>query len=325
MGESVYAVCRDAPRRKSVKDVRIVLLILTTIALALVEVGRARSFNVEPAHAHAPPNDVHVETHQRGRFIDIVSIKNVRSKGRTKRVVVSSTTLPRSGADGYVPFTRPIDLSAIVFMTAGFVAAMFATLCGANISAENNGHLPIAWAQPISRSRYLLRMYAIDTAGVAVALLIASVSLAIVVPDVAFTATLQMRISFANLLTDLRTGLMNASPAVVLQSVAFPLAWLGIVTALSASLRVRAGIAIAAAWPLAVLLAAAQNVHSVVQPFLHVLNAVNPLGYYHIVNATISPREPLFSRNTAAGVLPLFAIAMLGMLVAGWQWRRLEL
>ena len=41
----------------------------------------------------------------------------------------------------------------IVWAFAGFVTSIYATVLGGSLAAENEGHLPVAWTKPVSKTK----------------------------------------------------------------------------------------------------------------------------------------------------------------------------
>ncbi len=216
--------------------------------------------------------------------------------------------------------SRGVDIPAIIFLSAGIMAAIFATVCASGVSAENRGHLALAWTKPLSRVRYLGGMFAADALGIVVSVFVGAVFVAVImiVASVHFFGW-----PFAWTAASHTQWLEWPIAAVI--SIVFPIAWFGIITALTASLRERAGFVIGIIWPVALGLTGVDHVGlAAVRVIGRVLNVVNPLAYYGYTSEDHWLGGGLFASATLAHILPLCAIAIAGMTLAGWEWRRLE-
>lgn len=206
-----------------------------------------------------------------------------------------------------------ISLGALFGAAAGF-GLLFATLVGGPLAKENDGHLELAWTTPLSREAYALRAMAVDAAGI-----LASVVLTVVV----FVAV--MALFQRPYLTLDRLGLIR-----IAISLAAPVAWYAVLTALSASLKRGLGLVVGFAWPAALLLPPLSLLHgnglSVVWQTIsgsaRVLDTFNPLVYMEwfdpLAPLTLFRRGPGIDLATLVVLIAIFTAASLV------QWRRLE-
>lgn len=190
------------------------------------------------------------------------------------------------------------------------VGGIMATVFGAALAKENVGHLELAWTKPYSRTAYASAVMLVDAAGILIAVVLGLI---------------------VHALTHAAFGLpisVGAGPGTlgdIARYLLFPLAWYGVIVALSASLR-GAGLVQGLIWPIALILMVLQA--APLPPVWHglagVLNIVNLLIYIQSGSGL-----SLMSSN-ALSSSALFADFGLALLVLGsWalattQWRRLE-
>jgi hypothetical protein len=203
----------------------------------------------------------------------------------------------------HVPF-------AVLFAIAGFVAAIFATCLGTSLACENSGHLEVAWTRPASRVGYALRLMLVDAFGIGAMYL--------------FTILLSLAVIFIRgwqgyMVSD------SLGWLVLSRFVLYPLAWYGLVIALSASVRGKAGAIAGFSWLgaglLVVLLSA--NLPPAIHAIVVFLNYFNPVLYGSYSQTGETARHVM----TLTGVEPvvgLSAITLLGTAAGLVQWRRLE-
>lgn len=202
----------------------------------------------------------------------------------------------------------PFPFSAI-FAIAGLVAAIFATGVGTVLACEN-AHLDLAWTRPASRVRYATYLVLVDVAGI--------------VAIYAFTVLLSVAVIYGagwqhHVVIDGR------SVSVLEQYVLFPLAWYGVVFALTASVRGRTSAIAGFSWLGAVILVMLLNVS--LPPALHALivglNYLNPLVYGSYSTGAEAARH-ILQVSLPMSLVGLAGITALGVSAGLVQWRRLE-
>jgi hypothetical protein len=204
-------------------------------------------------------------------------------------------------ADHGVPF-------AVLLAVASFMAAVFATVVGTCLAAENCGHLEIAWTRPASRVAYAARLMAVDVAGI--------------VAIFAFTFACSVALIYAKGWQGYVFNGEDVTPFLG-RFAAYPLAWFGLVAALTASVRARAGAIAGFSWAAAILLIILLTLDSLppaIHTVLAVVNYLNPLYYGSYAENGghfIGVPNPL-------AITGLLGIAIVGSSVALAQWRRLE-
>ncbi|MBV9103522.1 MAG: hypothetical protein JO060_08010 [Candidatus Eremiobacteraeota bacterium] len=181
---------------------------------------------------------------------------------------------------GFLKHHTTVPLSILFFM-AGFLATIVATVLACSLSTERN-HTPLSWTKPASRVRFALAYLGVDTAGVAIAFIIALVVSLILIWSVGVASFIRV---------DRDAGLM------LLMMAGIALAYHGVIRAASVGFAGRGGAIAGSSWGVAYLLIALANV-----PFprpYHVtfvaLNFLNPLAY--ITDFTDS--------STWSGIVPL--------------------
>jgi hypothetical protein len=204
-------------------------------------------------------------------------------------------------ADHGVPFV-------VLLAVASFVAAIFASVVGTCLAAENCGHLEIAWTRPASRVAYAARLMAVDVAGIAAIF--------------TFTFAFSLGLIYAKGWQGyIYTG-EDVMPFLG-RFAAYPLAWFGLVAALTASVRARAGAIAGFSWAAAgflIVLLTLKNLPPTIHAVLEFLNYLNPLFYGSYAE---SGRHFIGVPNPLA-IAGLLGIAIVGSGAALAQWRRLE-
>lgn len=215
----------------------------------------------------------------------------------------------------YDPSQQPMAF-VIVAWVATLVTAIVASFLGSSLATENCRHLELAWTKPISRSTRALGVFTIDI--------------------VALVAIFGMTFAAAYLAASFLDGhiIRVAFDQSMLPKMArfllFPLAWFGLSQGLTAGLHGKtAGMTIGLTWPIAeglsVLAAApfAAPLHNA----LAVVNIVNPISYFPFWTFDESVHHglrPVFGFGLTIDVLALAAIAIIGLVIATFSWRRLE-
>ncbi len=219
--------------------------------------------------------------------------------GTTTRVQTPGIEI--SDTDHGVPFV-------VLIAVASFVAAIFATVVGTCLAAENCGHLEVAWTRPASRVAYAARLMAVDVVGIA----------AIFIFTIAF--------SLALIYVKGWQGYIYKGEDVMPflgRFAAYPLAWFGLVVALTASVRARAGAIAGFSWAagvLLIILLTLNNLPPAIHAVLEVLNHLNPLFY----GSYAENNGHFMGVPNPLAIAGLLGIAVVGIAASLAQWRRLE-
>jgi hypothetical protein len=202
---------------------------------------------------------------------------------------------------------------------AGIVALAWATTLGASLWMERDGHLPVAFTKPISRTRYALGVFGVDAA-VLLGIFVAASVLAEIAA--AWSGVLDP--------TGLSFGVVLDAAKIYL----IALAWFSLMQAFTAGMRSGVGVVLGPAWAVAVPLSIAGTVR-LPEPWHAIVvgaNAINPLAYG--VNMWMSAQGAANSISTSrlleTVVPPQYAIAMLSAIVIAAvvfainRWQRAE-
>lgn len=221
--------------------------------------------------------------------------------------VISSTANGAPHHFGLVP-------AAALVAGATFVSAIIAMIFACALARQNAGHLPLIWTRPVSRERYIFTVTLVHLAGIAVAFVM---TLAAAVGVYAIFGAL-------NSLTlggpaPLDAGTMG-------RMLLFPMAWYGLVMAITASTRGAAGFMAFGAWIVGSMLVGFDASHlfgGVPGIVINVIDHINPL-YYFSGHFDDNGANKSMVANVDEAMLGLAAIAVAGYAAAIAQWRRLE-
>jgi hypothetical protein len=205
------------------------------------------------------------------------------------------------GSLGSVPLTT-------VFAIAGIAASIFATTIGGSLACENDGHLPFALTKPASRFRHAATKLAIGICGV--------IAYFAIVCAVLYGVDALLGVTnFFSISSDTWQQLVRFALA--------PIAFYGLMQALSASRKSQVGTVFGVAWAglvgLAILGAAPMTgpIHAIVS----ILNVANPVVY---IGFDFGQSDTSFSVHFAAAVAALALVAVAGVAAAIFQWQRVE-
>jgi hypothetical protein len=207
-------------------------------------------------------------------------------------------------------FGIPVGL---LFGIASFVALAFATIVGTSLNKENTLG-GFAFTKPLSRERLALTYFAVDAVSI-----VAAFALAVVLGLVA----LVILGILGRLYVD-RTALSIAA-----LGLGVSVMWYGMLQALTAGMRFRAGMFIGIGWGLFSILAA---LHGVVElgPTFHAvvatLNYLNPLAYYTSLSMSGSDvtTSSLLGLSEPLRLLIPYSIGIIGCAIAIAGWKRVE-
>jgi len=220
----------------------------------------------------------------------------------------TNVSRPHAGVEindtGRAPFSLLLAL-------ASFVAAIFGTMVGTFLAAENCGHLEVAWTRPVSRLSYAARLMLVDVAAILGVL--------------AFTVLVGLALVYGRGWQ----SYMYMDPQfwpVAATEIAFPLAWFGLVAGLTASVRTKAGAIAGSAWvaSMFLLILLSFDLPPIIHGLLAAINYVNPLFYGSYSSSGSEPARHLLNMTPAFAIGGLVGIATLGIAAALAQWRRLE-
>jgi hypothetical protein len=203
---------------------------------------------------------------------------------------------------------------AAIMAGATFVAAIFAMIVGCALARQNDGHLPMVWTRPVSRDRFALSMTLVHLAGIATAWVMT------------LAAALGVFAMFGALDAITAGGDVPVNGAILARMLLFPLAWYGLVLAITASTRGGAGFMAFGAWIVGSVLVGLDSSHlfnGASAIVINVIDHVNPL-YYFSGHFDDSGRNQSMVANVDVAILGLAAIAVAGYVAALAQWRRLE-
>ncbi|HME80598.1 MAG TPA: hypothetical protein VKF82_00830 [Candidatus Eremiobacteraceae bacterium] len=206
----------------------------------------------------------------------------------------------------------PTSFVALLGTAALLAGGIMATVLGVPLAKENEGHLELAWTKPYSRTQYATAIALVDSAALIISTLLGFVTLVAILDVVHSPIT---------------WGFNTAVSVNIVRFLLFPLAWYGLLNALSASARGGARVQ-GLVWLIAIVLVVlyALPLPAIWHGIMVALNVVNPLIYvqYH---------EAEFSLMTGAGSnglsgltsgIALAVIAIGGWALAAAQWRRLQ-
>lgn len=204
-------------------------------------------------------------------------------------------------------YRAPLSVFAAL---AGFAAAIFATIVGCCLAAENSGHLEIAWTRPASRISYAARVMLVDVGGILAAFTFALVALALFVAAKGWWQFIYVDHAFWTALAHF---------------VLYPLSWFGLVAALTASMKNGAGLVAGLSWPVASVMAAllAFDLPPALAAVVRFIDYLNPV-VYGSYSATSKAGGNVEMLLPGAGMLGLVAVAVIGVVAALVQWQRLE-
>jgi hypothetical protein len=194
------------------------------------------------------------------------------------------------------------------FAASGLVASIVAGIFAIALGNENDGHLEQAWTKPASRNFYALTLFAVDVGGILAAFVLSLVA--------------HMYIHYLEGSLRLINVDANAWPSLALYLI-LPLAWYGLVVALTASLRTSSKMVAGLSWVGALVLVGLSylKLPDIWASLVKTVNYLNPIAYAAYLDPAqaVSP-FPIWQANAAA----LLGICILGVIAALVQWRKAE-
>jgi len=205
---------------------------------------------------------------------------------------------------------QPQIPTVFFLIVAGLCAAVFATIMGTSLSAENDDHLEIVWTLPVSRLAYAARVMAVDVFAI-IALF-------------AFTVLAGLAVIYAHGFGRYLV-LEHDSIGQLLRFLAYPLAWFGVAQALTASVRSKGRMYAGLAWPVALglLLLYEAPLTTPLHMMFKAINVVNPMVYGSYASGTGVTAE-LLTLNAFVAAAALGGLWLAGSGLALAQWRRLQ-
>jgi hypothetical protein len=203
---------------------------------------------------------------------------------------------------------------AALMAGATFVSAIIAMIFACALARQNDGHLPLVWTRPISREKYVFTVTLVHLAGIAIAFLMT------------LAAALSLFAIFGALDALTMGGAAPADSGTLSRMAFFPLAWYGLVIAITASVRGGAGFMAFGAWIVGSMLVGFDSSHlfgGVSGIVINVIDHINPL-YYFSSHFDDNGANKSMVANVDVAVVGLAAIAVAGYAAALAQWRRLE-
>ena len=241
-----------------------------------------------------------------------ITVTEHATKGTTaSRVHVGTVTVSETPHGKLVTTvihnSNRIPLDAL-FVIAAFIVSIFMSILGLSLSAENDGHLELAWTKPISREGYAGTAIAVDTAA---ALALIAITVVVEIAALAlFGAARHLAADGGTLLT-------------ILWCIVYVLAFYGVVMATSASFRRSGGAALAILWPAMLILPGLTGIEWLnIGTFARIIDTINPVAYFY--NITSHGNHTLLPSGYAYSIPALAIITAVGLLGAVGQWRRLE-
>jgi hypothetical protein len=217
-----------------------------------------------------------------------------------------TVTVARHGVAN-VPFVA-------LWVASGLFAAIAATILGASLACENDGHLELAWTKPVSRLRYAVSKMLVDAGAI---FTVQVFTLAVIIVGV----LIQLRGA-------VHFGVGQSDLVDMVRFAMFPLAWYALLQGLTASLRGQAGIAQGLIWPISLGLTGITkaNFGPVWAVIIGFPNLFNPLNYAHYAATSGTTTFQVMGADQVGflGVLGLAGLIALGSGGALVQWRRLE-
>jgi len=191
---------------------------------------------------------------------------------------------------------------------AGFVSCIFASVIGASLAAENDGHLPVAWTKPCSRLAYASAKMAVDLGAIAIVYALACAAVFIYLWAIGLGRELY------------------APSDAVGQFVRFliaPAAFYGLLQALTATLSRGAGAVLGFTWVGLIALEALATLPlpAAYHAIFNFINNANPLVY---ISFDVDSHGSIIMVGLAAATTALALIAATGGAAAIYRWQRME-
>jgi hypothetical protein len=218
-----------------------------------------------------------------------------------------------SSAHGVPHHFGPLPVAALM-AGATFVSSIIAMIFACALARQNDGHLPLVWTRPVSREQYIFTITLVHLAGIAAAFVMS------------LAAALSVYAMFGALSALTLGGDVPVEAGTMGRMFLFPLAWYGLVMAITASTRGGAGFMAFGAWIVGSVLVGFDASHlfgGVSGIVINVIDHINPL-YYFSGHFDDSGRNQSMVSNVDVAIAGLAAIAVAGYAAALAQWRRLE-
>ncbi len=216
----------------------------------------------------------------------------------------------------HVSVSAEVGTIAVIGWAAALLAAVFASIYAASLATVSDGHLEIAWTQPVNRTAQAIGILLIDIAGI-LAVFVLAYGAGYLIGSVFEGRWVQLTFDGASLLKTARF-------------LAFPLAVFGLTQSLTSGIKGSwYGAVVGPAWPVMMglfgltMLPLAAPWHAIVR----VLNLPNPISYFPYWEFDEGIRgfhTYDFGYGVPLDVLALSLIALVGVIIATLRWPRLE-
>ena len=264
-----------------------------------------------------PVQKSHAEIIDRGYAGKEILITQPSKKMGHEHVTMGSVNMNQDTKNGMervqVSTNGSADL-AWFFIGAVPLMLLFATLVAGPLAKENEGHLELAWTQPVSRTQYALTAIGLDLLG-------------IVGTGV---ATVIVYLLCASLFEAPHVAATAHSLQIVFLCVVAAFGFYALVTAVSASMRRGPGLAIGLIWASVMILPGLAHINGEPGTLAHGiglvfkgLNSLNPLSYVPQTIHLIKD-EPTLVGTAAWSPAILVALTVIYLAAALVQWRRVE-
>lgn len=197
----------------------------------------------------------------------------------------------------------------ILMTIAGFFASIFATIVGASLSRENDGHLELVWTKPFSRERSAAAMMLTDACAILLSMGLAALLI---------MSCIALFVGWPVLIYGPHSGLTLGI------ALLFPLAWYALSQGVTASLGRNGRVVAALLWLPALVVPVALLIDNpMLRLAFQVIDTLNPVAYFGthtggMFSPTVLPDTPIVKLSALAAIT-IFALA-----ASFVQWRRLE-
>ena len=276
------------------------------------------SDGVETVTIDDPVKGTHVVQHQGRTGWDITiteapgSRHGVRHRHRHQEqpgglLHVEERDLPDGSHVTFIRSDRRYPLDVLLAL-GGFIAAIFATIIGASLSRENDGHLELVWTKPVSRMQAAFTMFAIDIAGIYVAFALCAL-------------TVELCVALFVGLPQITVGESSGTQLGI--ALLFPLAWYALTQAVSASLGRTGRMLCGLLWVPAMIVPTMIAVpYPAIRLMMRAVDTLNPLAYFAVHLGRVSPT--LLPQTPAWSISALASLTILAVAASLVQWHRLE-
>jgi len=230
------------------------------------------------------------------------------SVGITTSAHAGVTTTVMTIQNALVPFR-------IYFHLAAILGLIVATILGATLARESNGHLEIAMLKPVSRTRFALGQIGVDLAGIVIA------EVMMIVASLIMQSFFYMP----------GFNFSGADVPYLLTALLLPFTWYLMINAFTASLKQGSGAVVGFAWPVALIVIFMEKINlggsSVGQVFHGIfwtISRIIPLTYTALSLDDHAATISTDAWSLPAQILVLSILMLVYVALAIEQWRRVE-